>query len=647
MKYRLLESCHIGNMELKNRIVMPPMLNQYASQDGYITERTKNYYEARAVGGVGLIIVEGTYVHLGGQGFGNQPAISDDKYIAGMSELVQTIHKHGAKASIQLFHAGRLARSQFSGMQPLAPSPIAASGLGYEMPKELSIEEISKIISYFATAALRAKKAGFDGVELHGAHSYIIDQFLSRVSNKRNDMYGGILSNRARFLVEMIKTVKKTVGTDFPVWVRITGKEYGLEEGITEKESQETALMIQEAGADAIHVSAFGPGAPNNLTQPKFHPGVLIHLAEGVKKAVSIPVIAVGKITPYAAEKFLDEEKADLIAMGRQLIADPELPNKVSVGKIEDIIPCIDCFDCRNDLWSNIMGSSSSTIGIKCSVNPALGKEGEQKTVQAEKSKKVLVIGGGPAGMETARVAALRGHVVTLWEQTPKLGGQLISAASPPHKDRIQVLIRYLATQLKKNGVKVEMNKTASKSEVAQFNPDIVIVATGVNYTIPSIPGLQKATVAEASDVLEEKVDVGERALIIGGESVGLQTAEFLLEKGKKVTVIRRGPEIGAKIGPVLKDYCLNRLLEKGIKFITNIAYEEVTASGLVISTKKDKRKTIKFDTIVLSAGSVSNRELYDKIKAEVPKIHLAGDSLKPRTIRDAIADGNRIGLTI
>jgi 2,4-dienoyl-CoA reductase-like NADH-dependent reductase (Old Yellow Enzyme family)/thioredoxin reductase len=623
------------------------MLNQYANQDGYITERTKNYYEARARGGVGLIIVEGTYIHLGGQGFGNQPAMSDDKYIAGMSELVQAIHKHGAKASIQLFHAGRLARSQFSGLQPVAPSPIAATGFGYEMPKELSVDEIPEIIFYFAEAALRAKNAGFDGVEIHGAHSYIIDQFLSRVSNKRDDMYGGVLSNRARFLVEVIKKVKETVGADYPVWVRITGKEYGLEEGITEEESQETARIAQEAGADAIHVSAFGPGAPNNLSQPKFVPGVIIHLAERVKKAISIPVIAVGKITPYAAEKFLAEEKADFIAMGRQLLADPELPNKASLGKIEDIKPCIDCFDCRNDLWSNIMGSNSSKIGIRCSVNSALGKEGEQNFDKTDKPKKVLVIGGGPAGMESARVAALRGHMVTIWEQRSKLGGQLISASIPPHKDRIKALIKYLTIQVKKHDVKIETDKKATKSEVERFNPDKVIIATGVDYVIPKIPGLENADVVKASDVLEEKVDVKERVLIIGGESVGLQTAEFLLEKKKKVTVVRRGPEIAAKMGPVLRNYCLNRLLDKGITFIKNIKYKEITTSGLVVLTKEDKRKTIEFDTIVLAAGSTSNKKLYNEIKANIPEIHLAGDSLKPRTMRNAVADGNCIGLEI
>jgi len=498
MERRLLEPSRIGQMKLRNRIVMPPMVTQYGDAKGFVTERARNYYEARARGGAALIIIEATYVHPGGQPFANQLGISDDKFIPGMSELTQAIHRHGARAAIQLHHGGRTAKPELTGMQPIGPSPIAVPGR--EAPRELSVAEIAENVAHFARAALRARKAGFDGVEIHGAHGYLVHQFLSRSSNKRQDSYGGDLPNRARFFVEIIKATREAVGNDYPVWCRLSGKEYGVEEGTTLEETQETARIAQEAGIDAIHVSASGPGAPNNLTSPKFVPGVIIDLAEGVKKAVSIPVIAVGKITPDAAETILAEGRADLIAMGRALLADPELPNKVASGRLEDITPCINCYGCRDDLWTNV-------LGIRCHVNATLGREAETKIIPSEKPGKVLVVGGGPAGMEAARVAAIRGHKVTLCEKASHLGGQLIQAATPPHKDSIGFLINYFQTQLRKLNVKVELNKKATSAMVEELNPDVLVIATGLNPFIPEIPGIDKAHVVQAGDVLEGKVE--------------------------------------------------------------------------------------------------------------------------------------------
>jgi len=349
------------------------MVTKYGSEESYVTERIKNHYEARAQGGAALIIVESTYVHKCGRNFMNQLGISDDKFIPGMSELVLAIRRHGAKAAIQLNHGGRMAKSELSKMQPVAPSPLAS--IEGEVPREMTVAEIKEIVAYFAKAALRAKEAGFDGVEIHGAHGYLIHQFLSRSSNKRQDIYGDGLTNRARFFIEVIKAVREAVGNDYPVWCRIDGKEYGVEEGITLEEAQEVARMIQEASADAIHVSASGPKAPNNLTSPIFVPAVIVNLAEGIKKAVTIPVITVGKVTVEAGEIILEEGKADLIAMGRALLADPELPNKVASGRLEDITPCTDCGECRDDL------RSPNVAGIGCQVNAALGREAESEII--------------------------------------------------------------------------------------------------------------------------------------------------------------------------------------------------------------------------------------------------------------------------
>ena len=651
MEGRIWDHFRIAEMELKNRILIPPMVTQYASKEGYVTERIKNYYEARARGGAALIIVEGAYVHPRGQGLVNLLNISDDKCISGMSELVQVIHRHRTKAALQIYHCGRKSTSQLIGMLPVAPSPIACPDLGNnvegEVPKELTIDEIAEIVACFAKAALRVKKAGFDGVEIHGAHAYLIDQFLSRFANKRQDDYGGSLPNRARFLIEIIKAVREAVGKSYPVWCRIHGKFYD-DEGTTLEEAQQTSRMAQEAGADAIHVSAFGGGSPVFATAPKFVPAVIADLAEGIKKSVTIPVMAVGKITPEAGEKILEEGKADLIAIGRGTIADPELINKVASGKSEDITPCIDCCGCLDDIMSTIAGSRvPAVIGIRCRVNAAAGKEKEYKIIRAKRPRKVLIIGGGPAGMEAARVAALRGHKVTLWEKEARLGGQLNQAVMPPHKHRIGPLTNYFQTQLKKLGVNVMLNKAATTVMIEEFKPDVVILATGIKPLVPKIPGLDKVHVVQAGDVLENRVEIGDRVIVIGGELIGCETAEFLADKGKRVTVMRRGPEMALGVGFMYRTAFLNRLLEKGVNLLPGIRYDEVIPGGLVFTTKEGNRKTIEADTIVLATGSTPDKELYDEIKSKGFKVCLAGDCVEPRTIREAIADGYRTGLEI
>ncbi len=326
MKSLLSEPFRIGRMEIRNRIVMAPMATKYGGEMGQVTERIKDHYEARARGGVGLIIIEFTYVHLRGQVCPNQLGLSNDSFIPDMSELVKVIHKHGAKAALQLQHGGREARSIVMHMQPVAPSPLPGSH--GELPKELTIDEIGEIINCFAQATTRARMAGFDGVEIHGAHGYLIDQFLSRSANKRRDAYGGDLASRARLLIEVIKTTRGVVGRDYPLWCRLNGREYGIIDGTTLEEAKQIARMAQDAGADAIYVTAWGPGSPTIVTTPTFTPAVIEDLAEGIKEAVSVPVIAVGRITPEAGERMLAQGKADLISIAKGLLADPRLPNK-------------------------------------------------------------------------------------------------------------------------------------------------------------------------------------------------------------------------------------------------------------------------------------------------------------------------------
>ncbi len=639
MEKLLCRPIQLGTMTLKNRIVMPPMVVRYATDDGFITDRSVGYYEARARGGAGLIIQEATFIHLQGQILANEPAIYDDRYIPGLSLVAQAIHRHGAKAAIQLVHGGRTAFFRIPGGVPIAPSPIPAPS--YPMPKEMSLSDIDEVINAFAQAAYRARQAGYDGVEIHGAHGYLIDQFISPVSNKRTDAYGGGVENRAHLLGEVIGAVKEAVGRGFPVWCRINGREFGVEGGETLEDAKRVAQLAEKAGASAIHVSAAGPTSPLNYTQTVFTPGVIADLAAGIKTAVSIPVIAVGRMTPELGEKLLRESKADLIAFGRALFADPELPSKVCAGKTETIRPCILCFRCRD-------GLRSPEAGMRCSVNAALGKEKTYEIGQASKPKKVLVIGGGPAGMEAARVAGLRGHQVTLWEKEASLGGQLRVASVAPYKDRIGALPQYYTEELKRLGIMVKLNKKATPKPLTQFAPEAVVLATGAKPILPKIPGLNKADHVSAVDVLWGRAKVkGEKVVVIGGELVACEVAEYLAGKGKKVTLVRRGPEIAQRIGVSLRSFVLRRLKELGITALTGVTYHEANEKGLVITTKEGERKLLEADTIVIAAGAEPEKRLYQAIKDKVPEVKLVGDAVTPRNIAEAISDGYMAGLSI
>jgi 2,4-dienoyl-CoA reductase-like NADH-dependent reductase (Old Yellow Enzyme family)/thioredoxin reductase len=648
---KLFEPGFIGKIKIDNRVVMAPMYTGFAHEDRSVSERLKSYYEARAKGGVGLIIVEATCVehHLGSKG-DCQLLIDDDKFIPGLSELAHVIHKHGAKAAIQIHHAGRMGEPAKPRTQPVAPSPIADPR--GQLPRELTIEEIQGIINCYAQAAERAAKAGFDGVELHGAHEYLINQFLSAASNKRQDKYGGDLKNRARFLVEIIRACKEATGKDYPVWARINGRESAIEDGITLEESRQTAKLSQEAGADAVHVTGFTQGFPEyakgwaSYVLP--HIGIpmafLSYLAENIKKNVSVPVIAVGRILPEFGERLLRDNKADFIALGKSLLADPDWANKLASGQPEDIRHCMYCCTCMRSIAVDIRSNDKSLL---CAINATVGKEEEAAISPAERARKVLVIGGGPAGLEAARVAALRGHDVTLWEKEGELGGQLTAAARPPYKKNIQNLKTYLVHQVEKLGVKVELNKEADLGQVERLNPDVVVLAAGIKPKVPEIRGIERASVVLAQDVLTEKVPVGETAIVIGGALVGCETAEFLAEKMNQVTITRRGPEMASEVEPKTRGLLLDRLKIKGLTMLTEVKYEEITDEGLLITTKEGKKRLIKADTIVLATGARPNSELFQVLKDKGYETHLIGDSVKPRTILDAVYDGFEVGLAI
>lgn len=639
---KLFEPTQIGRMKLKNRLVCPPMVRNYATEDGFVTQRSIDHYERLARGGVGLIIVEATCIESPrGKAFDYQLVLDDDRFIPGFRQLAQAIQQHGARVAVQLHHAGQMTHLYTTHMPGVSPS--GACWQGCDPSRELTIAEIRDIVGKFARAAERAKRAGLDAVEIHGAHFYLLSQFLSLAINKRQDGYGGSLENRARFLLEVLKAVKETVGKDSPVWCRINGQEYGMENGLTIEEAQSVAVMLEKAGADAVHVSAVGAGNYAGYTTAIMYdpPANLAHLAEAVKRVVNIPVIAVGKLNLELAEGILREGKADLVAMGRALLVDPDLPLKAAEGRFEDIRPCLWCRTC-GDVFLYIKRS-----GIGCQVNAALGHEREYELKPAEVKKRVLVIGGGPAGMEAARVAALRGHEVMLYEKEPGLGGQMVLAAIPPHKTPIQDFTGYLETQISKLGVKVRTGVEVTPGLVKTLKPDVAILATGVTPLVPPIPGIDSAKVVTAENVLRGKAQVGDKVTIIGGGMVGCEIADYLSEQGKKVTIIEMLPQMAMGMGVSMRTRLLSRLTAKGVVMLTGARCREITERGLIFLNDAGQTQTIEADTVVLAAGSRPNRELCQAVASLVPETYLIGDCVEPHRVMEAVADGFHVARMI
>jgi 2,4-dienoyl-CoA reductase-like NADH-dependent reductase (Old Yellow Enzyme family)/thioredoxin reductase len=633
---RLFEPGRIGSLQLKNRLIMPPMATNYASKEGEVTDRQIAYYEERAKGGVGLIIVEVSCVDAPvGKGMGRQISIDDDSFIPGLSNLVKAIKRHGAGAAIQLHHAGRQTTSRITHNQPVAPSPIAGDG---DLPRELTLDEIAVLIQRFAEAAGRAKKAGFDGAEIHGAHGYLVSQFLSPLSNHRQDAYGGSLENRARFLLDVIKAARDTVGRDYPLWCRLSASEMGVDGGITVEETRTVAQLAEKAGVDAIHVSAHqvGPARRPPMAQPTCY---FVPWAQAIKEVVSVAVIAVSRIPPELAEDVISDGKADFVSIGRQLLVDPYLPQKAKAGKIEDIRPCIYCLTCLDSInWSR--------EGVRCVVNPTLGKEQESELKQAKSPKKVVVVGGGPGGMEAARVAALRGHKVVLFDEGDELGGQLIPAAKPPFKDTLEPFRQYLIRQVNKAGVELRLRQKFTPEMVRELKPDVIILAAGVKPFIPQIPGIESKKVIQASEVLMG-ADTGDRVAVIGGELVGCETALLLIDKGKKITIMRRGPELAIKVHRLIREPMLSRLKYKGAAILTSVDYQEITDAGVVIKTASGEKKLVEADTVVLAAGSIPNSDLAAALKGKVDRVVSVGDCVEPRSIMEAVEEGFKAGLTV
>ncbi|UQD51849.1 NADH:flavin oxidoreductase [Bacillus methanolicus] len=637
---KIFEPFKIGKLELKNRLVVPAMVTNYCNPDGTAIERYIAYHEAKAKGGWGLIITENYGIDEHSRGFDRAGGLWSDDQIESHAKLTERIHMHGGKIAAQIYHAGRQTGSQITGVQPIAPSPIEDPTIG-EIPHELTKAEIKELVGKFGDAALRAKKAGFDAVEIHGAHGYLINQFLSPFSNKRTDEYGGTIINRTRFAVEIIENVRKKVGDDFPILFRISTDEF-VEGGLTIEDTKVIARILEQAGIDAIHCSTGVYKTMQYVIQPADVPhGFSVHLAAEIKKVVSIPVIAVGRINdPFIAESVLLSEKADLISMGRASLADPDFPNKVKEGKLDDIIQCMGCVQ-------GCIGRIVKGLDVRCVLNPLTGKENEFAVEPAKEKKKVFVAGGGIAGMQSAIIAARRGHEVHLYEKDNKLGGQWLLAAVPPSKAELNTFTIWQKNQLDKLGVHVHLNAELNENLVEKEKPDAVIIATGAKPIVPNIPGVNLPEVVIAQDVLAGKKDVGQSVVVVGGGLVGAETAAHLANHGKKVVIIEMLDDIVKDGEPAVKHFLLKDLQEHHVEIITSATVKEIKQGSIIIEKDHVMKEIGDVDNVVIAVGSKPENALNDKLQGKVEKIITVGDAIKVRKALEAVEEGYKAGLAV
>ncbi len=636
----------IGKLELKNRMIMAPMGTEYGTPERLVTERLIDYLEARAKGGASLIIVENTSVcphEEYGEAILNMLTMWDYNTVGHWKELTDAVHFWGAKVLVQLNYSGyNMVPNLKPGVQAVTPSPVVIrSTYPYNEPvnsREATLEDIQHLVERFAVAARLAKFAGFDGVCLHCAHNYGISPFQSAHLNHRSDEYGGTFENRMRFGLEVFGKMRQYVGDNFVITCRIPVDE-PWPDGIHPEESVEIAKKYAEAGADAIDLSYTPPSDVGGRSRYG-RLAAVEPLLPMYKDALNVPLIIAGSFNdPVDAERVLGEGKADFIALGKPLLADPEYPNKVIEGRVEDIRKCRRCFD------GCLRSHQEYYNPTDCAVNVEVGKERKYAITKAEKVKKVLVVGGGPAGMEAARVAALRGHKVTLCEKSDRLGGNLVPGSIPDFKIEDRWLLDWLSTQIKKAGVKIELGKEITKnSGIGSY--DAVILATGAVPIITEIPGVEKAVTA--IDVLLGKVEAGKEPIIIGGGEVGCETALYLAEKGHNCTILEMLGDIAVDVPRYLvRPDLLGRMSKANVKWFTGMRATEITDDGVVCLDSKWQKHTFSGDMVILAVGLKSVNGLAEAMRGKVSECYTIGDCVEPRKVFNAIHEGSLIARRI
>lgn len=638
---KLFEPIKIGKLELKNRIKLPPLGTGFATPDGRMTERFKAFYAERAKGGVAFIGIN--ISPLPGTMTGC-PSIYDDQFIPEVAELVKVIHAYGAKVSAQFGPGYGWKKDPQAPYELVSPSGFLLRR-DLPSPKELTREDIHRLIEDLGEATRRAREAGFDAVDFLLGVGYYLSQFFSPLTNKRTDEYGGSFENRVRIFLEIIDNARKKAGNDYTFTCRISGQ--FTKGGYTLEELKDLARLLEKAGIHALDVLPGWHEDPVEMVQMSTPQGAWAPLAEEIKKVVNIPVGAGTRIgDPVVAEQVLQEGKADYVYMARAIIADPELPNKAKEGRLDEIRPCIGCCFCFESIFGSNFPLTLGEIPIKCGVNARVGREGEYVIESAGRSKKVLVVGGGPAGMEAARVAALRGHQVTLCEEKGKLGGNLIFAAIPPAKSDIGKLAVYYVGQMNKLGVNCRLGERDPLRLIEEDQPEEVIVAAGALPVIPDLPGAGGENVVTALEVLAESKKIGEEVVVVGGGLIGCETALFLAEKGKKVIILEMLEKLGRDIDTVHRWSFLERLRKAGVRMEKKVKVTEISEQG-VSGIRNGSTEFFPAETVVLAVGMRANKEVVEKLKEKGLKFHLIGDCLEPRRIRDAVEEGFKVAMEI
>ncbi|SEJ52434.1 2,4-dienoyl-CoA reductase (NADPH2) [Pseudomonas linyingensis] len=703
----LLAPGRIGKLELRNRIVMAPMGSNFAETDGNCGERIQAYYEERAAGGAGLLIMGVCAIaYPAGTAEPYQVGVSSDDFLPGLSALASRVHKHGAKIAMQLQHAGKNAVRDMAEGRPIwvpsLPPPTKTDMMAALTPEELGNfvssarrrdggaairvmdkADIAQMVEWFAAAAERAQRAGFDGVEIHAAHNYIIAGFLSAYYNQRDDEYGGPLENRARLLMEVLAAVRARVDADFPVWLRLDAYELRTPGGITLEDAKTVAVMAAAAGADAVSVSAYAAvteGVAFTEAPLVQQPAGFLDWAAAIRKEVDIPVIAVGRIEPDVGDTAIAQGRCDFIAMGRKLLADPELPNKLVENRAADIRPCIYCYVCVSQIFINQR--------VKCAVNPRTGHEADIVISPAATPRHVVVVGGGPAGMEAARVAAQRGHRVTLLERSDRLGGTLFFAAlAYPENGR---LLDNLVHQVRNLPIEIRFNSEATPELLRELNADAVLVASGARRAAPAIPGAEQdhvwsgdelrrlLTGDRADEIAKRKLSLAQRAMmkagslvgvtdstaamqklshvwmplgkrvvIVGGGLVGLELAEFLIERGREVCVLESGPSLGRELAIVRRWRVLHGIQQHGGQLLTGVQVSSIGRNKVSYVTAEGATVEVPADSVVLASGAEPDDSLARSLTASGLPVSRIGDCEQLGYIEGAIRSGMLAGCEV
>jgi 2,4-dienoyl-CoA reductase-like NADH-dependent reductase (Old Yellow Enzyme family)/thioredoxin reductase len=645
----VLSPFRFGNVTVKNRIELAPACYMLTTPDGYATREMIAYYQNLARGGAGIITIGESPIDFEyAKGHEFQLNLGDDKVINGLSRLVEAVHRYGAKLSIELHHPGRYV---LNGRPTIGPSPIPArmeeivaarDGRPIRPVTEMTQEMIDRVIEHFASAAYRCLRAGFEMVMVHGAHNHLIAQFLSPYTNKRTDGYGGSFENRAKFAFQVLDAIRSKVGNKLALEYRISADEL-VEGGMRSEETIRFVKLIEDR-IDLLHVSAgilADPRIIPHMIQPTYWPHEYnVHFAEEFKKALRVPIATVGSISDMeSAERIVAEGKADIVAMARAILADPEIVNKARQGRLEDIRPCLRCHTCNR--------LTAAFYPIRCAVNPVLGRELDYVPLPpGRKKKKVVIVGGGPAGIQAALTASERGHDVVLFEKSDKLGGNVVLGAALPIKEDMKRYLSWLQRQAQKApGVTVRLNTEGTVENVRSEGADAVIVAVGADPIIPSIPGVDKPHVVWAGDVHSGRASVGNTVVVVGGGSTGAETAVQLAKDGKRAIVVEMQSYAAVIAG---WPRGLTDMVEKHrVEFVTETKLEEITDKGIIVIDKSWKRYEIGADTVILSLGFRARAELVNRFREMGPEVYAIGDCLKPRAIKEAVHDGFNIAVEI